>query len=255
MADQLAKKMPPNKIMPGVDRAEYLKMHNELDEIESVVESALADRREKLAQIKARLGDKNDFAMFKVVRKDMELSGESREQRVQSYKKQMEWIGRPVNFQATMDLASDTPPVVVQMNIAELRRIDREGEAAGKAGHDRAGNSYTPGTEQAARWDQAWLRGQSTIAASMAPPSTSAADGPQLRKRGRPPGSRNRPKVDPEASDEDQALAANLREAANEFKSGKSNPPDDDVNAGAEIAEAAVPVAAAADQDDAPRYH
>lgn len=192
MTEQLARSgAGPIEVLKGVTQAAYLRWHNEMDEIDAAVESALADRKEKLAAIKAGLGGKDDFAAFKRARKDREMSGEARERRELSYRKQMAWLSKPVGFQPTMDLPAGAPEAVVAFNAGALKRIDHEGETAGAAGRKREENPYTPGTEQAQRWDVAWLRGQARIADSMAP-----GGGPELRRRGRPPGSRNRPKTD-----------------------------------------------------------
>jgi ribosome modulation factor len=83
---------------------------------------------------------------------------------------------------------------VIAVNVHELKRIDHEGEAAGKAGHHRDANPYTPGTEYAQRWDSAWLRGQAELAETLGPETP--------KRRGRPPGSKNKPKTGVEAAEQ-----------------------------------------------------
>lgn len=84
---------------------------------------------------------------------------------------------------------------------------DERGYDAGKAGQDRDGNPFEPGSPFHVAWDAGWLKGQAAIAAAMAPGATQAsarrarpkreevgADAPAAvtrtgRRRGRPPAS------------------------------------------------------------------
>lgn len=150
--------------MKGVDQAEYLRWHDELDDLDDAVKSALADRKNKLAEIKGRIG-KEAMTAFNRTRKDRELSGELREMISAAYDKQMRWLGMPHNYQATMDFEGG--PVEEQMNESALKRIDRLGMAAGEGGRKPEENPYPPGSEQAQRWKSAWLRGQAKIAKSL----------------------------------------------------------------------------------------
>jgi hypothetical protein len=87
--------------------------------------------------------------------------------------------------------------------------VKEAGYEAGKAGTDRAGNPHEPGSPFHQRWDEGWIAGQAAIAARMMPGATQAnasrkrperteATGaaPEPKRRGRPPGSKNRPKPD-----------------------------------------------------------
>lgn len=179
--------MPDDAVLKGISRTDYLRMHDRTDELDQAVASALADRKEYLAEVKAKIGGPDDFAAFKRVRKDREMAGASRQRREVSYRHQM-------SFLDMLDHAAHRPQPgtsteVVYLNAAALKRADKMGKDAGSGGRKRDENPYIPGTEAATRWDAAWLTGQATIAESM-------ADEPP-RRRGRPPGSRNRQYADP----------------------------------------------------------
>lgn len=191
MADQLSSSIPGHngiQILKGIDQAKFLTWLDEMRELDQQVASVTADRKKKLAVIKAELGGDDEFQAFQRARKDADMSGEARERRELAYRRMMFWQSKPVGWQASMDLQSEDEDIVA-VNVHELKRIDHLGEAAGKNGQRRDANPYTPGTEYAQRWDSAWLRGQAAIAATLAP------DGQQPRRRGRPPGSRNKPKT------------------------------------------------------------
>jgi hypothetical protein len=189
MAKQLSTHPPGHngiQVLKGVSQTEFLDWLKEMRELDDDVQAAADRRKAKMAEIKRRIG-KDEFASFQSVRKGAEMPGESRERRELARRKMMQWLNKPLGHQASLDIESEDPNVVA-FNAHSLRQLDIEGETAGKAGRRRDSNPYTPGTEAAQRWDVAWLKGQSTIAASMAPE--------EPRRRGRPPGSRNRPRDD-----------------------------------------------------------
>lgn len=184
MAQQLASNPPDTngiQVLKGISQAEFLNWLSELNDLDADVAAAVDRRKAKLADIKQRLG-KDEFASFKSSRKDAELPGESRERRELSRRKMMAWLNKPLGFQASLDMAPGTDENVVALSTHTLKAVDSEGYAAGKAGHLRESNPYTPGTEAAQRFDTAWLRGQADLAATLKPEDT------EPKRRGRPPG-------------------------------------------------------------------
>jgi hypothetical protein len=188
MAQQLASNPPDTngiQVLKGVSQAEFIGWLSEMQALDEAVAAEVDRRKAKLAEIKQRLG-KDEFASFKSVRKDAEMPGENRERRELARRKMMLWLNKPLGHQASFDMESDDANVVA-LNTHTLKSIDTEGYAAGKAGHHRGSNPYTPGTEAAQRFDTAWLRGQSEIAQTLAPDADQGE-----RRRGRRPGTKNR---------------------------------------------------------------
>lgn len=205
MAQQLASNPPDTngiQVLKGVSQAEFLGWLSEMQALDEAVAAEVDRRKAKLAEIKQRLG-KDEFASFKSVRKDAEMPGENRERRELSRRKMMAWLNKPLGHQASFDMQSDDANVVA-LNTHTLKSIDGEGYAAGKAGHRRDSNPYTPGTEAAARFDSAWLRGQSELAATLGP-----EDSGEPKRRGRPPGSGKNQRAQREETD---AAAQEARE-------------------------------------------
>lgn len=196
MADPLS----GHNIFGTINQAAFIELLASYDQGMQAVADARADLKERKENIRDRLGPAG-YKAFMRTAKDRETSGEERELEDQWYRRQMAWLQKPVGFQPAFDLKSDDPGLAA-LNTMELKRIDSEGFEAGRAGHSRDRNTYTPGTEAFARWDTAWLRGQAEIASSLAN-NTSAADAARAagangnggqRRRGRPPGSKNRSK-------------------------------------------------------------
>jgi ribosome modulation factor len=106
----------------------------------------------------------------------------------------MAWDRKPLGVQASMDLTgSQGSP---DLNVHELKAVDAEGFEAGRTGKKRERNPYTPGTEAAQRWDSAWLRGQGEAVERLGKPAPSTPASGERRGRGRPPGSKNKPKLE-----------------------------------------------------------
>jgi hypothetical protein len=168
----------------GLTQAKYLEFLDRWND----VEEELADAQETVRSIRKRRKDLRatmtasgvNLDAFDRALKDAERSGGEREAEDAAYRRFMAWRNKPVGFQASIDLKSDDAGLAA-LNVHQLKAIDNEGMEAGRSGHERNSNSYTPGTEAYQRWDAAWLRGQAEIASSMAPE-------PAKRGRGRPPG-------------------------------------------------------------------
>ena len=185
MADSLARRGSNGGAGPRGDATQSL-MYDFLARHEEIVERRQAlnkQKRELIKEIEKAGIPKEAWQHFISTRAQ---AGVIRERIDAAWRQLMMWDAKPVGVQSGMDL---TQTEVGEPNVHELKRIDHEGLQAGKAGRKRESNPYTPGTEAAARWDQAWLRGQSEIAAEMGPQ-------PARRGRGRPPGSKNRPRPD-----------------------------------------------------------
>lgn len=196
----------------SVSQGAFLAFLDRYSDADTAVEEAVSDRKNLRSEIKAA---GIPLHAFDRARKDLEKSGTVRENEEGWYRRMMAWARKPVGFQASLDMPSSDPDLAA-FNTHELHGIDTQGLEAGKNGRRRDSNSYTPGTEAYQRWDTAWVRGQASIAERMAPQSTAAngaaapngaaspdgGTGPAAgedaapKRRGRPRGSRNRPKED-----------------------------------------------------------
>lgn len=191
----------------NLSRASFLEFCTEFDQIER----ELQDAQETVRSIRKRRKDYRkdmaangvDIDMFDRMLADSELTAEERRARDFEYRRYMEWQSKPVGFQPSIDLQSDDPAERA-MNVHELHAIDGEGYDAGRGGLRRDGNPWRPGTEPHQRWDNAWMRGQASLVGEMGQPNGHAGNGHADRvqdseaaapkRRGRPFGSKNRPK-------------------------------------------------------------
>ena len=161
---------------PQVSQAQHFEFKDAYNEADEACRQAVAARKDLRAKIKAA---GIPLAAWDRWRRDAQKSGEVRELEDAWYRRMMIWDLKPVGFQAAADFTTSDPNMAA-LNTSELKRIDGEGLAAGKAGHRRDANSYTPGTEAYQRWDVAWVRGQAEIASTLGDPAP-------RRGRGRPP--------------------------------------------------------------------
>lgn len=78
-------------------------------------------------------------------------------------------------------------PQVTEKAAQEFDRFtaDDRGYEAGKAGQDRGGNPFTPGSPFHQDWDSGWVRGQAAIAERMAP-NAKQADASRARPKRTP---------------------------------------------------------------------
>jgi hypothetical protein len=177
----------------GGDRAGFLGFVEKHAEIETELVDAketvrsINRRRKDLRKLIANEG--HDIDEFDRALKDAARSGAEREAADNIYRRNMEWLGKPVGHQTALDLAG-AAPAPMQWSVHDLKRVDREGFDAGKAGERADRNSYSPGTEAFARWHSSWLRGQAEKVEKEIKPT---ADAP--KRRGRPPGSKNAAKA------------------------------------------------------------
>jgi hypothetical protein len=156
---------------------DYLDRYEEADERVKVANKARKELRTEIEKTGIPLEAWDSF------RRDREKPGHLR-QRIDAARAQlMEWDLKPVGYQGQMEFKAE---------VADLKRVDGEGFDAGKTGIKREANPFTPGTEIFVRWDTAWLRGYAENPA--ATQGDGGENGEVRRRRGRPPGSKNKPK-------------------------------------------------------------
>jgi ribosome modulation factor len=223
---------------------EFCTKHDEVEkELAEIAETrrSLNRRRKDLRKNMGAAGI--DIEMFDRMRADLDLTPEEREAQQIDYVRYMEWMRAPVGFQPSMDLQTDDPGERA-FNVHELHAIDGEGFDAGRNGRRRDSNPYRPGTEAHQRWDNAWGRGQQVAVEAMG-----GEDAP--KRRGRKPGSKNRPK---DAAAENGA-AANGHDAEAENGEGEADPmptePPPPMAAGAASGEGEPPTT----RETAPQVH
>jgi ribosome modulation factor len=166
----------------SVDIGMALDFHDRYDDADRRVAEAVAARKDLRAAVKAA-GIR--LAGFDRARRDRTRSGAEREADNAEYERQMRWLGKPVGTQAGFNFDA---------NDFDLDGIDSEGERAGFAGKRRESNPWTPRTEAADRWDEGWLRGDAQRQ-DAEPEEEEEEEAPPQRRRGRPLGSKNRPKL------------------------------------------------------------
>ncbi|HLX18416.1 MAG TPA: hypothetical protein VKS24_24775 [Bradyrhizobium sp.] len=92
--------------------------------------------------------------------RDAKMSGTERQRRYEHKARMMAFLDKPIGFQGSFIMPEETDEDRAAFAVHNLKAIDVAGYAAGKVGHDRHGsNTYSPGTEEHVRFDNAWLRG------------------------------------------------------------------------------------------------
>lgn len=219
--------------------AKWFRYLEEYTEADTKVKAANSARKELRDRIKVDLGDPDLIEAFDRARKGRDLSGEYRAKQDAAYARLMEFERKPPGYQAGLALAGpDGKPL--PMTAADAARIDLQGLEAGKSKWNRGDNPYTPGTEEHARWDGAWLRGQAMIASSLTddPEKKTAAlsvvpggkaDEPKPARRGRPPGTgkNQRAQAASEKGTPDQGEGGDLGDASGDPPGGDPQPQGD----------------------------
>jgi hypothetical protein len=174
----------------NVTRETFLGFVEELDNADQMVAEAVGNRKDVFKRAEGAGLKKSALIQ---ARKVAQQAGEKREQHDRDFRQYMLWFGKPLGYQGDL-FAPDGPALRARPSNGEeisehqANQIAAEGRKAGEAGRNRGNNPWSPGTDSAERWDAGWLEGQAALAATLAPPETP-------RRRGRPPGSRNRPKL------------------------------------------------------------
>jgi hypothetical protein len=177
-------------------QAGFLAFYDEYRDVDDAVAAAVGQRKDLRARIK---GAGFGLAAFDRARAEAEKSGERREAEDREYRRNMEWLGKPVGFQSTMgfpravqtgEAASSAANGKDHDAVSEHQRkqVEAGGFACGAAGHARESNPWTPGTVLYQTWDISWVSGAEELAQRQV-----GSDGKRRRPRGRPRGSRNRP--------------------------------------------------------------
>lgn len=212
----MAQSLSSERAGNGITSAEflaYVDRHDVLEERQTAAETVLKDaqagvravKREKKDLRKIMAGDGINLAAFDRAMVDEKRSGEEREVEDRRYREFMAWLKKPVGFQQAMEFAPAEPTT------HELHKAESGGLEAGKRGDRADSNPWTPGTEAFVRFHAGWLRGQALKVTADIKPAESLVQPAELRRRGRPAGSKNRPKDDagengetkPPASDSD----------------------------------------------------
>jgi ribosome modulation factor len=183
MAESLSSAAEHGRNTPDVTQAVSLGFHDEMDAIDSEARG-LREARKKLRLRVKQAGI--ELRGFDRARIDRERSAAEREAEDREYRRQMAWFMKPVGFQPSLDIDEAVEEGLRALNVHELHRIDTEGFEAGQSGRRRDSNPWNTGSEAAQRWDHAWIRGQSTIAATLSGGGDPGGNGVQKRGRGRP---------------------------------------------------------------------
>lgn len=160
MADALARRGKDGDPSPvgTMTAAQWFDFLGQYTLADTAVKEANAKRKELRDKIKIALVDADLIEAFDRARKSRDLSGEYRAKQEAAYARLMDFERKPVGYQGGLQLP---------MTSADAARVDFEGLEAGKSKHNRGDNPYVPGSDEFARWDDAWLRGQATIASSL----------------------------------------------------------------------------------------
>jgi hypothetical protein len=181
MAESLNSGAEHGRNSADVTQAISLGFHTEMDDLDNEAKGI----REARKRLRLRVKQSGiNLAGFDRARKDRDRSGVEREALDLEYRRQLAWMSKPVGFQPHLDLDEAVDEGMQALNVHELHRVDNLGFEAGQNGHKREINPWTPSTEAYQRWDMAWVRGQASIASTMAP--TGQDNGPPKRGRGRP---------------------------------------------------------------------
>jgi hypothetical protein len=171
----------------NVTRETFVAFFDEAKNADQMVAEAIAARKDLRKRIK---GAGLNLPAFDRSRQLAEMSGDRREEEDAALRQMMAWLNMPLGFQADWvggqaARSSNGEDITEQ----QQHQVSNAGYKAGLDGVDRGRNPWTPATALAAIWDSGWLVGQTEIAERLAP----AEDAP--KRRGRPPGSRNRPRA------------------------------------------------------------
>lgn len=182
MAERLSEELKKSNIS-AVTINGFLEEYDDADE---TVNQAVAARKDLRKRIK---GAGINLAAFDRARKSLDKSGEKREEEDHHYRLIMAAAGKPVGPQIDLGLENETqtPEQRAAESVARGKRIDNEGFDAGHKGRRADLNPWTPGTEEFARWHNAWTRGQAQKVEDQHRETAPApAGGTEVRRRGRP---------------------------------------------------------------------
>lgn len=171
---------------PQASQTVLLKLLDEYDDADQAVAEKVGLRKDLRKRI---LGAGLNLTAFDRARKLADQSGEQRETEDHELRRYMAWMGKPLGHQAEIFAAPEPGPSGnghddAAVSEHQVHRVDTGGFVAGKAGRDRGGNPWTPGTFLYQIWNTGWVRGQEALAQTL-------VDEPK-RRPGRPPGAKNK---------------------------------------------------------------
>ncbi len=183
----MAEKLSAERATGNLTRPTFL----EFVEKHEAVDDEIADAQETMRSIRRRRKDLratitaagiviHEFDRHLV---DEKRSGDEREAAEHAYRQYMAWRGKPTGFQGKPDLTADSPGDALAFEQREVKRADRDGFKAGKAGKRADVNPWRPGSEPFAAFHSSWLRGQ----AEKVTTEIKAPDQPARRGRPRSP--------------------------------------------------------------------
>jgi hypothetical protein len=183
----------------NVSQDSFLAFIDEYDVADQAVAEAVGARKDLRKRIR---GAGFHLGAFDHTRKEAQKDIDRRNEEDREFRRNMAWLGKPLGFQADWVGAPTEPGPGESGNGAnddaisehQVHQVELAGLTAGRNGHDRGSNPWGVdpqgvGTFLYQRWDEKWLDGQEEIARRMGP-----QDPPVRRPRGRPQGSKNRPK-------------------------------------------------------------
>jgi hypothetical protein len=176
----------------NVTQATFLAFIEELDNADQMVAEAVGNRKDTR---KRAIGAGLNMKAVDQARKVAEQSGDKRDQHDRDFRQYMVWLSKPMGYQydwidPERRPASPNGEDLAAVSEHQQHQVEMAGRAAGEAGRDRDRNPWSPGHLLHQTWDSAWLAGQEALARKIGP-----SEAPAPRKRGRPPGSRNRPRA------------------------------------------------------------
>jgi hypothetical protein len=170
----------------NVSRATFLEFFDRYAAADQAVAEAVGDRKGLRAEMK---GAGIPLPAFDQARRDAVKSGDKREELDRAYRQMMGWLGKPLNVNSSNGYDHDEPqPAPSTLAEPARRKIHLDGFTAGRAGHSRDTNTWTPGSETYRIFDEGWSEGDAERLAAQQQAGPEA----EPKRRGRPPGSRTR---------------------------------------------------------------
>jgi hypothetical protein len=172
---------------PGsnVSRTTFLEFFDRYAAADQAVAEAVGDRKGLRAEMK---GAGIDMAAFDQASRDALKSGDKRDDQDRAYRQMMAWLGKPLNLNGAPnghDTSDEPMTATPPSTLAEpaRRKIHLDGFTAGRAGHSRDANTWSPGSETYRIFDEGWAEGDAERR------SAQAETGPEAepKRRGRPP--------------------------------------------------------------------
>lgn len=121
--------------------------------------TAHADTGMALARAKkSAKGSGIDLDAFKLLEKFAELDTDEAELQLSHLRQYAAWIELPIGTQLDA-FGAHSKPSEAETAKQHAHTARQDGEAAGKAGHERQANRYGPGTAEHVAWDKGWLKG------------------------------------------------------------------------------------------------